>query len=126
MEDDIVWIAEEMAFQKYTESRDADIVKGKVFYCSLQKKKKKEAVCNMQALKAEPKITVIHRPSGHRVSTLWNIEDINTTIPAWARQNAERYTGNIKTAPSILLFKVKWQIKSVLKALGFVWKENKT
>lgn len=47
MEDDIVWIAEEMAFQKYTESRDTDIVKGKVFYCSLQKKKKKKlfAIC---------------------------------------------------------------------------------
>lgn len=43
MEDDIVWMAEEMAFQKYTESRDTDIVKGKVFYCSLQKKKKKRS-----------------------------------------------------------------------------------
>lgn len=95
----------------------------KIFTVSLQRK---NAFCDIQALKAEPKITIIHRPSGHRVSTMWNIEDINTSIPAWVRQIALRYTGNIKTAPFILFFKVIWQIKSVLKIPGFVWKANKT
>lgn len=43
--------------------RHRHVVKCKVFYCLLTKK----AVGNMQALKAGPKITIIHRPSGHRI-----------------------------------------------------------